>query len=119
MWTSSLSLVAVINKKGGNIRIYVDFGMTVNKAVEFQYYPLRTVEEIFASIAEEKAFTVLDLSGAYQPLVVIRPMREFLTINTLFGLLSYSFGIASAPELFQSIMKSILAEWGGSVLPFR
>ncbi|XP_060868649.1 uncharacterized protein K02A2.6-like [Metopolophium dirhodum] len=51
------------------------------------------------------------LSGAYQQLELSSSSKEYLTINTLKGLFRFTrltFGVASAPAIFQSTMDQIL-----------
>lgn len=68
------------------------------------------MEDLFATVAGGKIFNKLDLSNAYQHLET--PERQkYLIINTHKGLYAYlrlTFGIASAPAIFQSVMDQIL-----------
>lgn len=107
-WASPL---VIIPKKDGDVRICVDFRATVNQAIVTDQYPLPVPEDIFASLAGGKVFTVLDLSGAYQQLKVREESQELLTISTHVGLLRYTrlpFGITSAPAIFQNTMDRVL-----------
>eukprot|EP00731_Ephydatia_muelleri_P022229 Em0014g820a len=74
-------------------------------------YPLPVPEELFATLAGGKQFTKLDLSNAYQQLLLDNDSRKMCTINTHRGLYQYTrlpFGIASAPAIFQKLMDSVL-----------
>ena len=56
-------------------------------------------------------FTELDLSQAYEQMLVDENSREFLTINTHKGLFRYNplpYGVSSAPSLFQRTMEGLL-----------
>ena len=85
--------------------------MTVNQALEIDQYPLPKPEDLFATLAGGKKFTKLDLSQAYQQLVLEDESKKYLTINTHRGLYCYTrlpFGVASAPAMFQQVMDTIL-----------
>lgn len=105
------SPIVVVPKANGEIRICVDCKVTINKCIENEHYPLPKMEDIFASLANCTVFCVIDLTGAYQQLELSPESREFLTINTSQGLYRYtrlSFGVSTAPMIFQSIMDQIL-----------
>ena len=74
-------------------------------------YPLPLVQDIFASLANGKSFTKLDLAHAYQQLGLDNDSRPYTTINTHRGLFRYTrlpFGVAAAPAIFQRTMESLL-----------
>ena len=78
--------------------------------MDVDQYPLPKPEEIFASLAGGKLFSKLDLSQAYQQLLLSEESKDFTT-NTHQGLYRYTrlpFGIASAPAIFQKTMDAIL-----------
>lgn len=112
------SPIVSVPKTNGEIRVCVDFKVTVNKMVKTEHYPLPRVDDIFASLANCNYFCVIDLTGAYQQLLVSEESREYLTINTHRGLFRYKrlpFGLKSAPSIFQSIMDQILSGLEGVV----
>ncbi len=65
-----------------------DYKVTVNSVLDIEQYPLPRPEEIFAKLANGKKFTDLDLSHAYNQLLLESESRKLVTINTLHGLLS-------------------------------
>ena len=103
--------IVAVPKKDGKFRICGDYKVTVNQALEIDQYPLPKPEDLFATLAGGKKFTKLDLSQAYQQLVLEDDSRKYLTINTHRGLYCYTrlpFGVASAPAMFQQVMDTIL-----------
>eukprot|EP00731_Ephydatia_muelleri_P018713 Em0011g753a len=107
-WATPIVPVA---KPDRSIRICGDFKITVNSALHVDQYPLPVPEELFATLAGGKQFTKLDLSNAYQQLLLDNDSRKMCTINTHRGLYQYTrlpFGIASAPAIFQKLMDSVL-----------
>jgi len=66
---------------------------------------------IFARLAGGKAFTKLDLSQAYQQVLLKEESQKFVVINTHHGLFHFNrlpFGVLSAPAIFQRVMESVL-----------
>ena len=53
-----------------SIRICSDYKLTVNKASKLEQYPLPKVEDLFSTLAGGITFTKLDMSQAYQQLVL-------------------------------------------------
>ena len=74
-------------------------------------YPLPKLEELFATLDGGKKYTKLDMSQAYQQLVLDEESTKYVTINTNRRLYHYTrlpFGVASTPAIFQKIMDSVL-----------
>ena len=62
-------------------------------------------------LAGERVFSKLDLSQAYQQVLLDPNSCKFVTVNTHKGLYQYTqlpFGVALAPAVFQYIMEGIL-----------
>ena len=103
--------IVAVPKRDGRIRVCGDYKVTVNSVLDVDQYPLPKPEDIFASLSGGKQFTVLDLTNAYNQLMLDGDSRKFVTINTHKGLYQYTrlpFGIASAPAIFQRTMDTIL-----------
>ena len=100
--------IVAVTKKDGKIRICGDYKVTVNQSLEVDQYPLPKPDELFASLAGGQKFTKLDLSQAYQQLLLDAESRQYVTINTHRGLYHLPFRIASAPAIFQKTMDTIL-----------
>ena len=100
-----------VPKRDGSFRICGDFKVTLNPALEVDQHPIPKPEDIFASLAGGELFTTLDLSQAYQQLLLHEESSELVTVNTHLGLYCYTrlpFGVASAPAIFQRIMDQLL-----------
>ena len=74
--------IVPIQKTNGDIRICGDFKVTVNKVSKPDSYPIPRIEDLYAKLSGGKVFSVLDLSMAYQQIVVSEESKSNLTINT-------------------------------------
>ena len=105
--------IVPVVKRDGSIRVCGDYKMTLNQVALVDTYPLPLVQDIFASLANGKTFTKLDLAHAYQQLTLDDNSRPYTTINTHKGLFQYTrlpFGVAAAPAIFQRTMESLLGD---------
>ncbi|XP_038139940.1 uncharacterized protein K02A2.6-like [Cyprinodon tularosa] len=103
--------IVPVLKPDGSVRICGDYKLTVNSASSLEQYPIPRVEDLFNSLAGGKQFSKLDLSHAYQQIVMDEESKKYLTINTHRGLFTYNrlaFGVSSAPAIFQRTMESLL-----------
>ena len=74
--------IVPVVERDGSIRVCGDYKLTVNQAALVDTYPLPLVQDIFASLANGKTFTKLDLAHAYQQLILDADSRPYTTINT-------------------------------------
>ena len=84
----------------------------MNPHVMVDKYPLPTTEDIFATLAGGKKFTKLNLTHAYNQLELDEESKKMLTINTHKGLYQpnrLSYGVNSAPAIFQRTMDQMLS----------
>ncbi|XP_060786568.1 LOW QUALITY PROTEIN: uncharacterized protein K02A2.6-like [Neoarius graeffei] len=98
-------------KPDGSVRICGDYKLTVNRASSLEQYPIPRIEDLFNTLAGGKQFSKLDLSHAYQQIVMDEGSKKYLTVNTHRGLFTYNwlaFGVSSAPAIFQRTMESLL-----------
>ena len=103
--------IVTVPKRDGQVRICGDYKVTINPVLDVDQYPLPRPEDLFATLAGGKYFSTLDLSHAYNQMVLDDDARHYLTINTHRGLYRYTrlpFGVASAPSVFQKAMDQIL-----------
>ena len=106
-------IVPVLKSDRQSVRICGDFKRTVNQASKVDKYPIPKIEDLFTSLAGGKTFTTLDMSQAYQQmlLAIDEPSKKLVVIKTSKGLFQYNrlpFGIASAPGIFQRVVDSLL-----------
>lgn len=104
--------IVPVVKPDGSIRICGDYKQTVNQVADCDKYPIPKTEDIFATLNGGEKFTKLDLSQAYQQLVLNPDSRNLLTINTHKGLFRptrLQFGVHSASGIFQRELESRVA----------
>ena len=115
-WAAPIVPVVKYDK---SVRICGDFRITVNQASKLDQYPLPRIEDLFSNLSEGKTFSKLDLSQAYQQLVLSEDSKQYMVINTHKGLYRYNrlpFGVSSAPAIFQRVMESLLKGIDGVVV---
>ena len=104
-------IVPVIKSDKKSVRICGDFRVTVNPVSRLHRYLIPKIEDLFATLKGSKVFTKIDLSQAYQQLILDDESRKLCVINTHKGLYRYTrlpFGVASAPGIFQKTMEKLL-----------
>ena len=107
-WATS---VVPIIKPDGSVRLCGDYKVTVNKVSRLDAHPLPKIEEVHNKLAGGKTFTELDLSHAYEQMILYDASKELVTINTHRSLYRYNrlpYGVSSAPGIFQRTMESLL-----------
>ncbi len=103
--------IVPVKKSDGSIRICGDYKLTVNRASSVEQYPIPKVEDLFAQLAGGQTFSKLDMSHAYQQIMLDESAKKYVTVNTHKGLYTYCrlpFGVASIPTIFQCTMEGIL-----------
>ena len=112
-------IVPVLKSDKQSVRICGDFKRTLNQASKVDKYPIPKIKDHFISLAGGKTFTTLDMSQAYQQLLLDEPSKKLVVINTPKGLFQCNklpFGIASVPGIFQRVMDSLLQGIPGVVV---
>ena len=69
----------MVPKKDGTIQICGDYKVTVNPSLAIDIHPIPTPQELLAG---GQKFTKLDLSQAYEQLLLDDKSKELVTINT-------------------------------------
>ena len=105
------ALIVPVLKKDGAIRVCGDYKVSLNPMLQVDQYPLPNANELMASLANGKHFTKLDLTSAYQQMLLDKESAKLGTINTHQGLHECNhlpFSIASALAVFQRPIDTIL-----------
>ena len=98
-------------KSNCTIRICEDYKVTINPVSQVDTYPLPMVEELFSALSGGRYFSKLDMSQAYFQLELENDSKRYVTVSTHKGLFQYnrlSFGVSSAPSIFQKCMETLL-----------
>ncbi len=112
-WVSSMVTIVKPNRK--NVRICID-PQDLNKALEREYYPMKTVEQITDKLPKAKMFTTLDANSGYWQVQLDEESSKLCTFNTeqgRFKFLRLPFGINVAPEIYQRIMNEYFLDLEG------
>ena len=78
--------IAPFVKPDNSIRVCGDDKVTVYSVLEVDQHPLPNPEELFVELSGGGKFSELDLSRAYQQIILDEDCREYVTINTHNGL---------------------------------
>lgn len=105
--------IVPIPKPNGELRICGDYKVTINKFLTDFKYPLPRIEEIFASLQGGQLFTKLDLSNAYNQLILDDESQELCAWSTHIGIFKMKrlpFGVKPAGPIFQQTMEKLLSD---------
>ena len=106
-----------VPKPNGSIRICVDL-THLNKAVEREIHPMSSVDESLAKLGKSSMFSKLDANSGFWQVPLDEESRLLTTFITPYGRFCFNrlpFGIASAPEVFQKTMSTILEGLDGVI----
>jgi hypothetical protein len=108
--TTWCSGMVVVPKKNGNIRLCVDL-TSLNKAVQREIHPMKSVDENLSKLKDSCFFSKLDANSGFWQLPLDEESQKLTTFITPFGRFFFNrlpFGISSAPEIYQRTMSNIL-----------
>ncbi len=91
--------VVPILKPTGTIRLCGDYKLTVNTVASLEQYPIPRMEDLFVALSGGKQFSKLDMSHAYQKILLDEESKKYVTVNTHQGLFTYNrlpFGVVSS-----------------------
>ena len=95
----------VVPKPDGNIRICVDM-RKANKAIDRESHPTPTIKEVLQNLNGSTVFT--KVFPQVEPDAESNRITTFITHHGLFQYKRLMFGITSAPEKYQKIVKDAL-----------
>ena len=107
-WASPIIPVV---KSDNSICICGDYKVTVNNMLNVDQFLLPNPEESFVTLSRGQKYTKLDMSQAYQQILLDEESRELATINTHKGLYRPTllpYGVSSATAIFQKNIEDIL-----------
>ncbi len=117
-WGSPL---VAIPKANGGIRLCVDYKTGVNERLVSANNPIPKIDEILHQCRSARVFCKLDLYKAYLHLPVSPESAKIQTITTHRGTYTMnrlSFGIKTAPSIFNRVMSQIFREVPGTLFYF-
>ena len=113
--TKWVNPIVVVKKPNGDVRICLD-SVKLNKSIQREHYPLKTVEKVAASLGDAKIFTTLDVTSGFYQIKLAEKSTWLTTFNTPFGRYKFErlpFGIVSAPDVFQRTMAQMFEDIEG------
>lgn len=105
-WASPMVIVEKPNKQ---LRLCMD-PQQLNKAIKRDKFSIPDPEEIKARLNKAKYFTKLDATSGFWHIPLDAESSQLCTMTTPFGKYSFlrsPFGISSAPEIFNKMVKQI------------
>ena len=108
-WVSPI-VVAPKPKSPGQIRVCMDMRQA-NQAIKRERHVTPSIKEIIGDLNGAKVFSKLDHNQGYNQLELAPESRYITTFGTHLGLMKYkqlSFGISSAAEIFQNVIRETL-----------
>lgn len=115
-WVSPIVVVPKPNNIN-EIRMCVDMRVA-NKAIKRERHVTPTVDDIFIMLNGSVMFSKIDLKNGYHQLVLDNESKIITTFSTHCGLYRYkrlSFGVCSAAEIFQNVIRQTLANIPGVI----
>ena len=99
-------------KKTGDLQIVTDF-RKMNESIKQHLFPILKIIDTMQDLNKFKSETALDLSQGFYTIPLDKESQKICTTVTPWGKYAHlrmPMGIASAPDMFQSIMNEILGD---------
>jgi len=112
-----ISPLVVVPKGDGDIRVCVDIRLA-NEAIIRERHPIPTVEELLHDLNGSTMFSKIDLKWGFHQILLSEDSRHITTFVTHRSLYRYKrlmFGVTSAPEKYQQIVRDVLRGCPGVV----
>jgi len=112
-WVSPL---VIVPKPSGAVRLCVDM-RRANEAIIRERHPIPTVDEVLQDLNQSTVFSKLDCRLGFHQLELHEESRPITTFATHLGLFQYTrlfFGVNSAPELYQHVIRQVLRNCPGT-----
>lgn len=106
----------VVIPKGSGVRICIDM-RRANEAVVRERHPIPPVDEVLQDLNQSTVFSKLDLTLGFHQVELEEASRAITTFVTHVGLFRYKrlmFGVNSAPEMYQHIIRQVLQDCPGA-----
>ena len=87
-----------------------------NEAIIREHHPIPTVEELLQDLNGSTLFSKIDLKWGFHQILLSQESRHITTFVTHQGLYQYKrlmFGVTSAPEKYQQVIRDVLRGCGG------
>lgn len=110
-----ISPLVVVPKGDGDVRVCVDM-RRANEAIVRERHPIPTVEELFRDLNGSTMFSKIDLKWGFHQILLSEESRHITTFVTHRGLYRYKrlmFGVTSAPEKYQQIIRDVVRGCAG------
>ena len=107
--------MVIAPKASGDIRLSVDM-RKANAAIICERIPIPTVDEVLENLNGSAVFSKLDLCLGFHQIELVEDSRDIITFATHDGLFRYkrlSFGVNSAPEKYQQIVRQVVSDING------
>ena len=105
-----ISPLVVVPKSDGDVRVCVDM-RRANEAIIRERHPIPTVEELLQDLNGSTFFSKIDLKWGFHQILLSQESRHITTFVTHRGLYRYKrlmFGVTSAPEKYQQVIRDVL-----------